>query len=312
MNNLFWSINFNEENLMKLSQINKGTFIRCIEKYEWSIRSEQQDKKNIKTARIQDVEQFRNIKSHDLCKYSFNNYKKIREIYKKKKIITLLLIMLKEYEPNINWLLQVACEVGDINLVNLMISKGADDYFGDGLYEACAGGYSDIIDLLLQIYFTSNNNIVCSNYLNAGLEGACYGGYKDLIYLMIDFLEKRQKNPKWDEAFYGACEGGHIDIAYLTIDMLEKYQKIPDWNRGLYWACRGGHKEIVDIIISKGANNWHWGMGGACEGPSSHNRIEEESNKSYKERQEIIDLMINKGATHCPHCDLKLYDHCIF
>ena len=30
-----------------------------------------------------------------------------------------------------------------------------------------------------------------------------------------------------------------------------------NWNYGLYGACKGGHKEILNYMISKGANNWN-------------------------------------------------------
>ena len=28
-----------------------------------------------------------------------------------------------------------------------------------------------------------------------------------------------------------------------------------NWNRGLRGACQGGHTEIINLMISKGANN---------------------------------------------------------
>ena len=39
-----------------------------------------------------------------------------------------------------------------------------------------------------------------------------------------------------------------------------------NWNYGLKGACKGGHKEIVNYMISKGANNWNNGLYGACKG----------------------------------------------
>ncbi len=37
-----------------------------------------------------------------------------------------------------------------------------------------------------------------------------------------------------------------------------------NWNFGLYGACRGGHKELAELMIQKGANDWNRGLSGAC------------------------------------------------
>ena len=56
---------------------------------------------------------------------------------------------------------------------------------------------------------------------------------------------------------------------------------------GLFAACQGD-KEIVDYMISKGADNWNWGLQAACE----RNHIE------------MAEYMISKGADHCSACGL--------
>jgi ankyrin repeat protein len=46
--------------------------------------------------------------------------------------------------------------------------------------------------------------------------------------------------------------GGHIDIVKMMID-----KGANDWNWGLRGACRSGHIEIIKLMIDKGANNWN-------------------------------------------------------
>lgn len=53
-------------------------------------------------------------------------------------------------------------------------------------------------------------------------------------------------------------------------------------------ACYRGHREIVELLISKGANDWNLGLANACFGRSS-------------EHQEIVELMISKGANNWTH-----------
>jgi len=72
------------------------------------------------------------------------------------------------------------------------------------------------------------------------------------------------------------CEIGHKEIVELLIS-----KGANNWNEGLDGACFGGNKEIVELLISKGANNWNEALCSACEGRN----------------KEIAILMITKGAT---------------
>ena len=58
-----------------------------------------------------------------------------------------------------------ACEGGHMDIVQLMIQKGADDWNG-GLWKACYGGHMDIIQLMIQ---------KGAYNWNGGLWKACYG-----------------------------------------------------------------------------------------------------------------------------------------
>jgi ankyrin repeat protein len=60
---------------------------------------------------------------------------------------------------------------------------------------------------------------------------------------------------------YYICIGGNIDVVRLMIS-----RGANNWNYGLYGACEGGHLELANLMISYGANNWDWGLEGACIG----------------------------------------------
>ena len=45
-------------------------------------------------------------------------------------------------------------------------------------------------------------------------------------------------------------------------------------------AAIGGHKDLVEFFISKGANDWNWGMRGAAEGG----------------HQDLVDFFVAKGV----------------
>ena len=55
-----------------------------------------------------------------------------------------------------------------------------------------------------------------------------------------------------------------------------------NWNWGMWGAAYGGHLELVDFFITKGANDWNWGMWSAAKGGS----------------QALVDFFITKGANY--------------
>ncbi len=132
-----------------------------------------------------------------------------------------------------NYGLYGACEGGHLNIVNLMIEKGASDW-NWGLNGACIKGSLDIINLMIEMG---------ANNWNWGLSGACLGGNLNIINLMIEMGASN-----WNWGLSDACLGGHLNIVNL---MIEKGAN--DWNWGLSKACRESHLNIVNLMIKMGA-----------------------------------------------------------
>ena len=65
---------------------------------------------------------------------------------------------------------------------------------------------------------------------------------------------------KLKKQIFEACKKGDID----EINNLSKREV--DYNYGLYGACIGKHKNVIDLMISKGANDFMLAYMGACEG----------------------------------------------
>ena len=75
-------------------------------------------------------------------------------------------------------------------------------------------------------------------------------------------------------------------------DLLIKYGA-NDWNWGLYGACQGGHESLVHLLIKCGANDWNGGLHGACQGG----------------HESLVHLLIKCGATECFYCHRSIADH---
>jgi hypothetical protein len=74
-----------------------------------------------------------------------------------------------------NWGMWNACQNGNIEIVNLMISKGADSW-NIGLNYACESGNIEIVNLIIS---------KGANDWGWGLTGACWRGHLYLVKLMI-------------------------------------------------------------------------------------------------------------------------------
>ena len=103
-------------------------------------------------------------------------------------------------------------------------------------------------------------------------------GFIESLYGFIESLAEREADLS-GSIFGYICEYGSLDL----VRRFEfEFDQMPNWNYGLKGACRGRHRHLVDLAISKGANDWALGLMGACRGGN----------------REIVDLMITKGACH--------------
>lgn len=78
--------------------------------------------------------------------------------------------------------LTTACRFGQMNIVKLMIEKGAND-LDEGLEFACWGGHIEIVKLLLE---------AGAKNLEAGLQTASKQKYTDLVQFLSEEIEKRR------------------------------------------------------------------------------------------------------------------------
>jgi len=128
---------------------------------------------------------------------------------------------------NINDGLNSACSGGHKELVELMLSHGATDFWV--LYIACRHGHKEIVELMISRGATD---------FNPGLYAACEGGRAEMVDFMIN-----HGADDFDEALIIACLSGRIEIAELMI-----HHGATNFDRGLQVACEEGHAEIAKLI----------------------------------------------------------------
>jgi ankyrin repeat protein len=124
--------------------------------------------------------------------------------------------------PRICWhnALFGACEGSNIDLINMAIENGAND-FKQAYWHACYNGKPHIVKLMIE-----KANGLCDPRSQAdlvdyehGLHGACSNGNIDVFHMLID--EYPDKFPNIDFYFNFACIYGHFEIAKLICTRTE-------------------------------------------------------------------------------------------
>ena len=184
-------------------------------------------------------------------------------------------------------IMELAAFFGHRDIVELMITKGANHWNG-AIIEAARGGQKDMIVFLLAKRGKTKRRAREKNRaaLNLAMYHALYNGHIDVA----NFLIARGASD-WNEAMVSAARTGRIDIVNFLI---AKGANNWNWDGVMAFAAGSGHIDIVELMITKGAINWNWTMGRAA----------------VNGHIDIVKLMVEKGANdwnsamHTRHLDI--------
>lgn len=165
-----------------------------------------------------------------------HDYNDVMESAAKTGQIELVNLMLKKGARSYHWAMVYAARHGHISIVKLMLEKGADSY-NQVMVEAAAAGHIDIVELMLQNGATDYNGAMIN---------AAYGGHTNIVKLM---LEKGADD--YNGSMVNASDGGHIEIVKLMLQ-----EGATNYNPAMINAAHGGHIEIVKLMLEKGANDY--------------------------------------------------------
>lgn len=150
-----------------------------------------------------------------------------------------------------------ACGGGHIDIIDFLITKGANDYSGS-LAFACSGGHTNVVKFLFgRIDAGVGVEVGVDVNINIWLSHACGQGHMEIVKILID----RGAN-NFYHGLVNACYGRHIDIVKLLLLTLDA----TDINNALYMVTKNVHnfvsmepieKDIVWLLINNGANNFY-------------------------------------------------------
>jgi ankyrin repeat protein len=134
----------------------------------------------------------------------------------------------KDRENIFNMAMYYAARGGNMEIVKLMIEKGATD-FDWGMKNAANGGNMEIVKLMIEKGATD---------FDWGMYYASEGGHMEIVKLMI---EKGSTDFDWGMRY--AAYGGNMEIVKL---MIEKGAE--DFNFAMKFAAEGGHMDIIEYL----------------------------------------------------------------
>jgi ankyrin repeat protein len=149
--------------------------------------------------------------------------------------------------------LLVASEYGHSEIVQMLLEYGVDvdagdEEFGTALQIAAAEGHSEVVHVLLR---QGANVNACSEQYDSALHAASREGHSEIVAeLLVYGADVNAQNTNHETALYAPCREGYIDI----VELLLKDRALDACQAGaLHEASAVGFLDIVQCLVHKGA-----------------------------------------------------------
>ena len=111
------------------------------------------------------------------------------------------------------------------------------------LPRACAGGYTEAVNILLQ-----DKRVNPESRRNRGFVDACELGHTEIVRLLLARgIDPTSRN---HEGFFVACKLGHVEIVRLLIEVNQEVDQEDD-RKSIVEASSRGHCQVVQILLRR-------------------------------------------------------------
>jgi len=152
----------------------------------------------------------------------------------------------KKFNLNVNGTFQWASENGHLEVVKLLVEKGADIHADNdnALRWASKNGHLEVVEFLVE----KGADIHANN--DGALKWASKNGYLEVVEFLVEKGADIHANN--DCSLRQASANGRLEVVEFLV---EKGADIHADNDGaLKWASGNGHLEVVKFLVEKGAN----------------------------------------------------------
>lgn len=169
------------------------------------------------------------------------------------------------------YLLKIACITENIALIKLLLYNDNTHNIYHSLNLACCIGNIEIVQLLLDYYIRANckTDSGIANFVtlvDVSLMYACRYGHIDIIKLLLHYSSKKDK--VFLHAYAHACLAGNINVFTL----LYSYYK-PDFNRCFTYSCIYSNIDIAQHILWTTPHKQCINLGNAIKISAKHGQL---------------------------------------
>ena len=242
-------------------------------------------------------------------------------------------------------LLAGAAAIGDIDQVQLLLSKGPNEhlrsaFFGYAMQNAARTGREDILNLLIQNGANTLVNTIAPNPVAETFAAACASGHASIVHLLLSYSEADAMDVFRPElAISAAARNGHADLVQLLLqrfdlpnDDISNHTLVTQDNHTLVTqaavaAASRGYSHVIQVLLNHTfytyivshdrQNLLHHA---ACGGHAHLVRLLLDHGVSYYQgrrgdplylaaingHQDVVQLLLDRGASFKYHT----YDHC--
>lgn len=150
-----------------------------------------------------------------------------------------------------------ATAIGDINRVQLLLSKGLNEqvkcaFFGDSLRIAARRGREDILKLLIRHYVNASSDVNAPEAISQAFTAACASGHASIVNFLLHASKgNAMMTFNYEEAIIAAARNGHVALVqtFLQRGLLPDNRAIVI-SEAAFAASSRGHRLVVQMLLN--------------------------------------------------------------
>ena len=153
-------------------------------------------------------------------------------------------------------LLAGAAVIGDINRLQLLLSKGPNEqlksaFFGDAMQNAARIGREDILNLLIQNRTNTSLDTIALKAVAETFTTACASGHASIVHLLLSYSEANAMDVFHPElAVSAAARNGHVALVQALLQHFNLPNNHNLVTQAAFAASSRGYLQVVQTLLN--------------------------------------------------------------